>query len=92
MCLKLKPMRCSARSKNSCRSATPLQAPVRRAVAALARTRHAIEDIGVQLDEILDHVQTGKVLRSSAPDRLRASANEARAAMASLNDFSDLYG
>ena len=87
-------MRCSARSKNSCRSATPLHAPVpvRRAVAALARTRHAIEDIGVQLDEILDHVQTGKVLRSGAPDRLRASANEARAAMASLNDFSDLYG
>lgn len=65
---------------------------VPRVVAALRRTRHAIEEIEVQLDDVLDHLHGKKVLSRGAPDRLRASANEARAAMASLNDFSDLYG
>jgi hypothetical protein len=63
-----------------------------RAVAALRRTRHAIEEIEVQLDDILDHLHGKKPLAQGAPDRLRASANEARAAMASLTDFSDIYG
>ena len=65
---------------------------VNRAVAALRRTRHAIEDIEVQLDGILDDLHGRRRLDRSAPDRLRASANEARAAMASLSDFGDLYG
>lgn len=75
----------------------PLPAPSRlsvrsRAVAALRRTRHAIEEIEVQLEGILDHLHGRRPLDHSAPDRLRASANEARAAMASLSDFGDLYG
>ena len=65
---------------------------VPRVVSVLRRTRHAIEQIEVQLDDVLDHLRGKKVLERGAPDRLRASANEARAAMASLSDFSDLYG
>ena len=60
-----------------------------RAVAALRRTRHAIEEIEVQLDDILDHLHGKKALVVGASERLRASASEARAAMA---DFSDIYG
>lgn len=76
------------------RTSVPAQSrvTVNRAVAALRRTRHAIEEIEVQLDDILDHLHGRKRLDVNAPDRLRASANEARAAMASLSDFGDLYG
>ena len=76
------------------RPAVPAQSRVtaNRAVAALRRTRHAIEEIEVELDGILDDLQGRRRLDRAAPDRLRASANEARAAMASLNDFADLYG
>lgn len=76
------------------RPAVPAQSrvTVNRAVAALRRTRHAIEEIEVQLDDILGDLKGRRRLDRTAPDRLRASANEARAAMASLNDFGDLYG
>ncbi len=76
------------------RPAVPAQArsTTTRAVAALRRTRHAIEEIDGQLVDILDHLHGRKRLDAAAPDRLRASANEARAAMAQLTDFADLYG
>ena len=89
-------MRRPARSLNTLarRPAVAAQSrvTVNRAVAALRRTRHAIEDIEVQLDGILDDLRGRRRVDRSAPDRLRASANEARAAMASLSDFGDLYG